>query len=89
MEKIPEQPTESDGTAVKSASIADITSGFYSGSNTIADIATALQTELPVIPVCFRQGLLFHGEDVLSEGEASESDIYFSIGDYTVKKDNH
>lgn len=82
-----QQPAD-DNTAVKSASVADITNGFYSGNNTIADIATTLQTELPVIPVCFRQGLLFHGEDVLNVGEVSEGDIYFSIGNYTVKKDN-
>jgi len=79
-----EKPAE-DGTAA-TASIADIINGFYSGANTITDIAVALQTELPVIPLCFRQGLLFCGEDVANVGEASESDIYFSIGDYTVKK---
>ena len=83
-DETPEQPIGDD--TVATSSIDDIIKGFYSGSNTITDVATALQTELLVIPLCFRQGLLFYGEDVDNVGEASVSDIYFSIGDYTVKK---
>lgn len=67
-------------------SVAHVINGYFSGINTITDVAVTLQTELPVIPVCFRQGLLFHNAAIGNVGEASQSDIYYSIGQYTVKK---
>lgn len=70
---------------VKNMSMSDIFDGFFSGTNAITDVAVALQTRLPVIPVCFGSGLLFQGDNLDSTGEASQSDIYFSIGQYTVK----
>lgn len=77
---------ESADTEVKPMSSAEIINGYFEGVSTITDVAVSLQTELPVIPVCFRQGLLFHNADIKISGEASVSDIYFSIGQYTVKK---
>ena len=70
----------------KGLSIADIINGFYKGKNSITDVANILQTEMPVIPVCFRRGLLFYSDDIGNVKEASESDIYYSILGYTIKK---
>jgi len=81
-----DKQTEAEDLDAKPMSVAEIINGYFEGISTITDVAVALQTELPVIPICFRNGLLFHNADIKNVGEASVSDIYFSIGQYTVKK---
>ena len=56
--------------------------GFYSGKNTLADIVTASQTQMPIIPICFRNGLLFHSEDISGDITAVVSDVFFSIAEF-------
>lgn len=63
--------------------ISDIVKGFYSGKNTVADIVTAAQTQMPIIPVCFRNGLLFHNKEFKGEISASVSDVFFAIEKYS------
>ena len=60
--------------------------GFYSGKNTIADIAMILQTEMPFIPVCYRTGVLFCNDNIENITRSSESDIYFSIESYIINQ---
>ncbi len=59
-----------------------VVKGFYKGDNTITDVATVLQTEMPFIPVCYRTGALFCNDGIEINGSASASDIYFSIEKY-------
>lgn len=58
-------------------------SGYRRGEVSIADLAGALITELPQIPVCYRSGMLFYSSDISGEVIASADDIYYSIADYT------
>ena len=78
-----------DGT-VPADNIADSISALYSGNATVPDTAGVLITEMPVIPVCYRNGLLFSNNNIkLSSGEkisASRSDIFLSAEDYVYKK---
>jgi phosphoribosylpyrophosphate synthetase len=65
--------------------IRDLINGFYSGKNSITDIATVLQTEMPIIPICYRTGILFSNEKIENVNNSSYSDIYFSIESYSIK----
>ncbi len=76
----------SDKTDEKTATVKSVIEGFYSGKNTIADVATRLQTEMPVIPLCYRKGLLFYSDKISNVKEVSASDIYFSFSEYIIKK---
>ncbi len=76
---------ENGGTEGVKSTSAEIVSGVYSGANTIADAAAVLQTELPVIPVCYRTGVLFYNDKIENVNNSSECDIYFSIDSYTIK----
>lgn len=67
----------------------DIVVGFYEGKNTINDIAVSLQTEMPVIPVCYRTGALFCNDNIENINSASLSDIYFSIDSYKLSYKNN
>jgi hypothetical protein len=60
----------------------EVISGFYAGKNTIADLASVLQTEMPVIPVLYRTGVLFCNDNIENVKNSSSSDIYFSIESY-------
>ncbi len=62
----------------------EIINGFYDGVNTITDVATTLQTEMLIIPVCYRTGVLFCDEKIKNVENASRSDIYFSIESYSI-----
>ncbi|MBR7131979.1 MAG: hypothetical protein IKD04_00445 [Clostridia bacterium] len=59
-----------------------VTKGLYEGKNTVADVASVLQTEMPFIPVCYRTGVLFYSDNIENVNNSSASDIYFSIESY-------
>ncbi len=63
----------------------EIINGFYKGVNTITDVATTLQTEMLIIPVCYRTGVLFCDETIKNVEKVSLSDIYFSIESYLIE----
>ena len=64
--------------AVKASSSADIINLFYKGNAEITDVVSVLQTEMPIIPVCYRLGVLFSKEGI-NIGDASQNDIFLNI----------
>lgn len=68
----------------QSLTAAELVSGFYAGTNTLADLSSVLQTEMPVIPLCYRTGVLFYNDKIENVNNSSCSDIYFSIDSYSV-----
>ena len=75
-------PTEE---TAQSVSAAELINGFYSGSNTVNDVASVLQAEMPFIPVCYRTGVLFYNDNIENVNNSSLSDISFSIESYKIK----
>ena len=59
-----------------------IMNSYHSGTCSIADVATTLLTELPQIPVCYLNGVLFYDSEIRGGVSASHNDIYFSFEDY-------
>ncbi len=58
---------------------------FYKGEASIADVATVLQTDMPIIPICYRTGILFCNDNIENISNSSKNDIYFSIESYKFK----
>lgn len=81
--------TSEEGTTAEQPPAVDsvelVVNGFYSGENTIADVASVLQTEMPIIPVCYRTGVLFYNDNIENVNNSSVSDIYSSIESYIYK----
>ena len=77
--------TDNQDTGSEENQCAVVINGFYGGNNTIADVASVLQTQMPVIPVCYRTGALFYNDNIENINNPSASDIYFSIGSYIYK----
>ena len=83
--------TETDETDTKTAkkktfACSKVIKNFYDGKNSISDVAVTLQNDMPIIPVCYRTGVLFYNENIENLNMASASDIYFSINLYKMKK---
>ena len=53
--------------------------GYYSGIYTVQDIITAFTAELPVIPVCFRSGLVIYSEKLGTGTTPIISDLFYKI----------
>ncbi len=69
-----EQPTTS--------SCEQIIAAYRSGECGISDVAGTLLTEMPQIPVCYLNGVLFYTSDITGGVQTSTSDIYLSIENY-------
>lgn len=59
-------------------STASAVSKFYRGKATAAEVASAFATELPIIPVCYRTGIVSYSA-ALNSIEPSYSDPYFGL----------
>lgn len=80
-----DEDTENPETELTSKTPGEVVVGFYEGQNTIADIASVLQSEMPFVPICYRTGVLFYNDNIENVNNSSESDIYFSIKSYIYK----
>lgn len=83
-----EQENEEEETdpKEKDTSSQSVLNEFYNGNATVRDVAAVLQTEMPVVPICYRTGVLFYNENIENVINSSFSDIYFSIYSYSVTK---
>lgn len=61
------------------ATISELYASFYAGTAEITDIATALLTQMPAIPICYRKGLLFYDSGVCELSGAGLSDIFSGL----------
>ena len=57
---------------------------FYNSNATIKDVAAVLQTDMPVVPLCYRTGVLFYNKNIKNVKNSSAGDIYFSIESYLI-----
>lgn len=74
-------PTVAEGETPP-ASAADIINSFYNGKAEITDVVSVLQTEMPIIPICYRTGVLFCEDGIKNVNGASQSDIFLNIDLY-------
>ncbi len=58
---------------------------FYKGEAQLLDVASAFATELPIIPICYRTGILSYTTD-LSGMSPSIGDVYSGIGNALTKQ---
>lgn len=55
---------------------------YRQGQCGIADLAGAFLTEMPQIPVCYRNGILFYTSRIKNTAEPTVSDIFFGFENY-------
>ena len=78
----PTQDTEQGATQVALNYCETILKSYHEGSCSISDVATTLLTEMPHIPVCYLNGVLFYNADIKNGVDASSNDIYLGFENY-------
>lgn len=53
--------------------------GYYNGKYTLQDLITAFTAELPVIPICFRSGLVIYSKSLGSGLTPSRTELFYGI----------
>lgn len=66
-------------------SLQSIIYGYYNGVNTINDIAASAISEMPIIPICYKTGVLFYSDKVDNFTNAYKNDIYYSVDKINLK----
>ena len=59
-----------------------ILKGYSNGKNTIADVATSLLSSMPLVPIAYRNALVFYSDAISDIGSSSSYDIFISMNDY-------
>lgn len=71
-EKTQEQ-TEEEPQKVK---LEQVVKGLYSGTSTASDVASMAVSEMQIIPICYRTGILFCSSEIKNPKVMSNMDIY-------------
>lgn len=80
-ESVSEEKEEEKTKATTSQAVLE---EFYKGNATVKDVAAVLQTEMSVVPLCYRTGVLFYNSSIKNVNNSALSDIYFSIESYLI-----
>ena len=54
----------------------EVVKGVYNGKSTVSDVASMAVSELQIIPICYRTGILFCSEEIKEPQIFSSMDIY-------------
>ncbi|MBQ7045484.1 MAG: hypothetical protein IJN65_03215 [Clostridia bacterium] len=61
-----------------------ILKSFYSGECEIGSVCTIFESQLPIIPVVYKTGILFYSNDIETTPQATLSDIFFSLENFKI-----
>ncbi len=67
------------------SALQNVIGSFYTGGGNIPDIAVTAISEMPIVPVCYRTGVLFSGDKISSNPNATADDIFFGFENITFK----
>lgn len=66
-------------------SLQSVIYGFYNGVNTVNDIAASAISEMPIIPICYRTGILFYSDKIQDCKISLSGDVYYSVDKIKLK----
>ena len=62
-----------------------VIASYYSGVGNIPDIAVTAISEMPIVPVCYRTGVLFTSDKITPNESACADDIFFGFENIKLK----
>ena len=77
-----ENTDEAQNTSISRGGCEQIIAAYRRGECGISDVASVLLTEMPQIPICYLNGVLFYDSAIKGGVNASSSDIYLSFENY-------
>ena len=79
-ENEPQQPAED----TNDINCEKILQSFYKGECDIGSVCTIFESQLPIIPVVYKTGILFYSNKIETEPVGTVSDIFFSLENFSV-----
>lgn len=61
------------------SSLSDLVRRYRNGSITMAQLVSAISSQMPIIPVCYRSGILFYNSEIEGINSTSCSDLFMSF----------
>ncbi len=77
-----QNPEDPQNTEAQKSSCEQILAAYHAGACGISDVAATLLTEMPQIPVCYLNGVLFYDSAIKGGVTASSSDIFSGLENY-------
>lgn len=68
------------------ADVQNVVANYRSGTASVTNVITAIQSQMPFIPVCYRNGIVFYNEDIDDGLTFSEDDIFLSVDRLILRK---
>ena len=84
-EKQTGEEVSGDTKNVNTAVCGDMIKKYKKGECSLSDLAGAFLTEMPQIPVCYRNGMLFYTSRIDSKAKPSASDVFLYFENYKFK----
>ena len=85
-EAVTDEPIADESYLDNETAYLSVIDGFYSGENTLSDLASSLLSSMPVIPLVYRNSFVFYSNEIESVYSPSFCDIFISVDKYIVKK---
>lgn len=73
---IPATKTDTSAEENQGIALEQVVNGSYNGVNNISDIAALAVSQMPIIPVCYRTGILFCSNEIENPSVSLIGDIY-------------
>lgn len=90
MENVSDEGSDADNSNPPAhdieTSYISVVKGYANGINTVADTASALLASMPLIPIAYRNSIVFYSAEIEDIGEASACDVFLSVDNIKIKK---
>lgn len=81
----PEDIIETEENYINNKSLDDAIKAFYGGQGSIVDIVNAFNAEMPIIPICYRNGITVISGTLQNSQISSVTDVYYGITNTKIK----
>jgi hypothetical protein len=74
-----EETEDAPQSTVINNDLTDLVKRYENGTVTISQLVSAVSSQMPFIPVCYRTGILFYNSKIEGINNASASDLFTSF----------
>ena len=74
-----DENSDENGEVIYSNDLSELVRRYRNGTVTLSEVVSAVGAQLPVIPLCYRSGVLFYSNDIGEIKAASADDLFMSL----------
>lgn len=81
----PEDIIKDEENYINNKALDDAVKAFYNGQASIVDIVNAFNAEMPIVPICYRNGITVLSDTLQNSQISSVTDVYYGITNTKIK----